>query len=42
MVNRVIVGNLLKASVVWVARGGGGDDKRANSSHRLTLFSTMQ
>ena len=23
MVNRVIVGNLLKASVVWVARGGG-------------------
>ena len=40
MVNRVIVGNLLKASVVWVARGG--DDKRANSLHRLTLFSTMQ
>ena len=40
MVMRVMLGNLLKASVVWVARGGvggGGDDKRASSSNRLTL-----
>ena len=40
MVRRVILGKLLKASVVWVARGV--DNKRAISLHRLTLFSTMQ
>ena len=28
-------------AVVWVARGGGLDDKGVTSSHRLTMFSNM-
>ena len=33
------MGNLLQASVEWVARGGG--DKKVSSTNRLTKFSNI-